>query len=250
MVETQNISKIFRDPKRGVINAVNQVNFRAIPGQIHGLLGVNGAGKTTLLRLLSTVIYPSEGTANIAGFDLHTQAAKIRANIGFLSSSTALYGRLTGREMLEYFAGLYGFEKNEISNRVSAALETTQSHEFASQLCDKMSTGQKQRISIARAILHDPPVLFFDEPTNGLDILTSQTIMSFVELCREQCKTIIYSTHIMSEVERLCDHVTIIHQGQIQGSGTVEELKLQASTSSLEKTFLHYISQNSKEEAC
>ncbi len=244
MIQTSNLTKVFQDSKRGAIRAVDGVEFTAIPGQIHGLLGVNGAGKTTFLRLLSTVIFPTEGSATIAGFDLHSQAAKIRANIGFLSSTTALYGRLTGREMIEYFAGLYGFEGSELKNRVDHALAMTNCNEFANQLCDKLSTGQKQRISIARAILHDPPVLFFDEPTNGLDILTAQTIMEFVENTRDQGKTVIYSTHIMSEVERLCDQVTVIHNGKVQGSGSVPELKAQTNEDSLEKTFLSLIRNN------
>lgn len=241
MVETFGLCKSFFDPKRGEIKAVDSVDFRAVPGEIHGLLGVNGAGKTTMLRLLSTVIYPSAGTAKIAGYELGADSAKIRASIGFLSSTTALYGRLTGREMLEYFAGLYGFEGAARKERVDKALALTGAEEFSAQLCDKMSTGQKQRISISRAVLHDPPVLFFDEPTSGLDILTSQTIMEFVEGVRDQGKTVIYCTHIMSEVERLCDQVTVIHDGTIKGRGSVGELKVATGQESLEMAFLSLV---------
>lgn len=241
MVVTNQITKVFKDSKRGEIRAVDHVDFQAVPGEIHGLLGVNGAGKTTLLRMLSTVIYPTSGSATVAGFDLMKEAAKIRANIGFLSNSTALYGRLTAKEMLEYFAGLYGYVGSEAKDRVAAAIQTTNATEFQDQLCDKLSTGQKQRVSIARAVLHDPPVLFFDEPTAGLDILTSQTIMEFIEAARDQNKTVIFSTHIMSEVERLCDQVTVIHDGIIKGRGTIAELKTQTNQDTLEKTFLSLV---------
>lgn len=241
MVVTHKITKVFTDPKRGEIRAVDGVDFEARPGEIHGLLGVNGAGKTTLLRLLSTVIQPTSGGGSIAGFDLATQSEQVRANIGFLSTSTALYGRLTAKEMLEYFARLYGFRGKEAELKVAQAMETTNAVEFRNQLCDKLSTGQKQRVSIARAILHDPPVLFFDEPTAGLDVLTSQTIMEFIESVRDAGKTVIYSTHIMSEVERLCNEVTIIHNGIIKGKGSVTELKNRTAQPSLEKAFLSLV---------
>lgn len=241
MVQTNQISKTFRDPKRGEIHAVRQVDFQAVPGQIHGLLGVNGAGKTTLLRMLSTVIRPTGGSGSVAGYDLLAHSESIRANIGFLSTSTALYGRLTAREMLEYFAGLYGFQGAQAKERVAQAIATTDVTPFQDQLCDKLSTGQKQRVSIARAVLHDPPVLFFDEPTAGLDILHAQTVMEFVENARDQGKTIVLSTHIMSEVERLCDQVTVIHDGVVCGIGTPEELRRQTAQPSLEKAFLSLV---------
>lgn len=246
MVVTDQISKFFHDPKRGEIRAVDRVDFQAVPGQIHGLLGVNGAGKTTLLRMLSTVIAPTSGTGTVAGHDIQTASREVRQNIGFLSTSTALYGRLTAKEMLEYFASLYGYEGTEAKDRVQSAIQTTDATEFQDQLCDKLSTGQKQRVSIARAILHDPPVLFFDEPTAGLDILTSQTIMEFIEAARDNQKTVIFSTHIMSEVERLCDQVTVIHDGKVKGKGTVQELKTQTGEDSLERTFLSLV-QTAKE---
>ena len=238
MVVTQQISKTFTDPKRGEIKAVDHVDFQAVPGEIHGLLGVNGAGKTTLLRMLSTVIAPTTGTATVAGHDIHAASKEVRKNIGFLSTSTALYGRLNAVEMLEYFAGLYGYKGSEAKDRVQNAIQTTHADEFRGQLCDKLSTGQKQRVSIARAILHDPPVLFFDEPTAGLDILTSQTIMEFIERARDDQKTVIFSTHIMSEVERLCDQITVIHDGVVKGRGTINDLKSETGQDSLERTFL------------
>lgn len=240
MVKTHQLTKVFTDGKKK-ISAVNQVNFHAEPGQIHALLGVNGAGKTTLLRILSTVIRPTSGTATLNNFDIAENAARVRESIGFLSTSTALYGRLTGREMLTYFGGLYGFSGSELKDRVKAAIAQTEAEEFCDQLCDRLSTGQKQRISIARSIIHNPPILFLDEPTAGLDILAAQTVLTFIETARDQGKTIIFSTHIMNEVERLAEQITVIHQGEIRGTGTLAELKAQTDSPTAEKMFLSLI---------
>jgi sodium transport system ATP-binding protein len=238
MVRTQNIAKYFVDPKGGEIKAVDGVTITAEPGKIFGLLGSNGAGKTTLLRMLSTVIKPTKGSAEVAGFDVVQHPQDVRSSIGFMSTSTALYGRSTAREVIEYFAELYGLTGDRLKQRVQFVIDKLEIGAFQNQLCDKLSTGQKQRVSIARTIVHDPPVLFFDEPTTGLDIIVSQTVMEFVEECRANGKTVIYCTHIMSEVERLCDHVVVIHDGVIKGEGTVDELKVQTGTTSLERAFL------------
>jgi len=237
-VRTIGLKKHFTDPKKGVVKAVDGVSITAKPGQIFGLLGVNGAGKTTLLRILSTVIQPTEGTAQVAGFDVVQHPEKVRANIGFMSTSTALYGRLTSMEMIAYFGELYGLSGSRLQERMNFVKEKLQLHEFEDRLCDKLSTGQKQRVSIARTILHDPPVLFFDEPTVGLDVVTSQTVMKFIEEARDNGKTVVFSTHIMSEVERLCDHVAVIHDGIIKAEGTVDQLKEQAREQNLERMFL------------
>lgn len=238
MIRTESISKDFIDPKRGTVHAVRDVSLEARDGEVFGLLGVNGAGKTTLLRMLSTVIRPTRGTATVGGYDVLTQPEQVRANIGFLSSSTALYGRLTGLELLQYFGGLYGLSGARLKDRVDFAIDKLKLEEFMNRLCDKLSTGQKQRVSIARTILHDPPVLFFDEPTAGLDVVTSQTIMEFIESVRDSGKTVVFSTHIMSEAERICDHLAVIHDGVICGRGTVEELKSQTGEATMEKAFL------------
>jgi sodium transport system ATP-binding protein len=239
MVRTHNIVKHFTDSKGVVVKAVDGITLAADPGKIFGLLGSNGAGKTTLLRMLSTVIKPTSGSAEVAGYDVVSHPQDVRSNIGFMSTSTALYGRSTAREVIEYFAQLYGLNGARLKERTDYVIGKLEIGEFQNQLCDKLSTGQKQRVSIARTIVHDPPVLFFDEPTTGLDIIVSQTVMEFVEECRTNGKTVIYCTHIMSEVERLCDHVVVIHDGVIKGEGTVDELKAQTGTSSLEKAFLN-----------
>lgn len=241
MVRTQGLVKVFPDPKRGDVRAVDGVDIEARPGRIFGLLGVNGAGKTTVLRILSTVVRATAGSAEVAGFDVSQQPEKVRASIGFLSTSTALYGRLTGREVLQYFGGLYGLSGARLKERIEFAWRKLGLEEFGDRLCDKLSTGQKQRVSIARTILHDPPVLFFDEPTVGLDVVTSQTIMEFIEEARVQGKTIIFSTHIMTEAERLCDEIAIIHHGRICGRGSVGDLLAATGQPTLEQAFLQMV---------
>lgn len=240
MVVAEHLSKRFVQGKAEKV-AVADVSFEARPGKVFGLLGVNGAGKTTTLRILSTVIRASTGTATIQGFDVVKQAADVRRNIGFLSTSTALYGRLTGAETLRYFGQLYGLAGDRLQDRIRYVTEKLQLQEFQDRMCDKLSTGQKQRISIARAILHDPPVLFFDEPTAGLDVVTSQTVMEFIEECRNRGKTVIFSTHIMSEAARLCDEIAVIHDGVICGRGSTASLLSQTATTDLEQAFLRLV---------
>jgi sodium transport system ATP-binding protein len=241
MVRTDGIKKHFVDPKKGVVKAVDGVSITAKPGEIFGLLGINGAGKTTMLRMLSTVLNPTAGTAEVAGYNVVEHPEKVRANIGFMSTSTALYGRLTARETIEYFGRLYGLDESRLQERLSEIAGKLDMGEFLDRLCDKLSTGQKQRVSIARTIMHDPPVLFFDEPTAGLDVVSSQTVMQFIEEARDQGKTVIFCTHIMTEVDRLCNHVAVIHDGVIKAEGTVAELKAQAGEENLERVFLKLV---------
>ncbi|MBL8087513.1 MAG: ATP-binding cassette domain-containing protein [Chthonomonas sp.] len=243
------MSKNFADPKKGVVRAVQDVSFVAKPGQTFGLLGANGAGKTTTLRMLSTVIQPTSGSATVNGFDVVRDSRSVRANIGFLSTSTALYQRLNPVEMLRYFGELYGMSKADTERRIEEIVAKLNIGEFMDRLCDKLSTGQKQRVSIARAILHDPPILFFDEPTAGLDVVTSQTILEFIEDCRNSGKTVIFSTHIMAETERLCDHVAVIHEGKMRAQGTVEGLKAEYQAESFEQAFLKIVDYRSEVNA-
>ncbi len=238
VIEANKLTKTFRDRKRGLVRAVDRVSFTCQPGQIFGLLGANGAGKTTSLRMLGTLLEPTQGTATVAGFDVVKQPEDVRRSIGFLSNGTALYGRLTAREMLEYFGQLNGINGSALRTRVDELIEQLEIGDFQKGRCDKLSTGQKQRVSIARSIIHRPPVMIFDEPTTGLDVMTSQTIMSFIEKCRDDGLTVVFSTHIMSEVERLCDKVAIVHHGKIATEGTVSDIKLQTSEDCLERAFL------------
>jgi sodium transport system ATP-binding protein len=241
MIEVDRLSKTFYDKKRGEIQAANNVSFECSPGEIFGLLGPNGAGKTTTLRMLATVISPTSGTARIAGYDIREQPQQVRMHIGYLSGSTALYERLTGREMVTYFAELYGLSRKEIEERTEEIFTTLDMHEFVDTRCDKLSTGQKQRVSIARTIIHRPPVLFFDEPTNGLDLITARTIMQFIKQCRAEGRTVVFSTHIMSEVEALCDRIAVIYNGRVVAIGTLEEMRARTGKQAFEDVFMALI---------
>jgi sodium transport system ATP-binding protein len=220
---------------------VDDVSFRCRPGQIYGLLGVNGAGKTTCLRLLATLLQPTSGTAQVSGFDVVAQPEKVRANIGFLSTATALYGRLTAREMVEYFGRLHGLSRDVLRGRIDTLFATLDMNEFRDGRCDKLSTGMKQKVSIARTLVHDPPVMIFDEPTHGLDVLTARTVIQFIRDCRARGKTVIFSTHVMSEVEKLCDTIAIIHNGRIVAEGTLTQLRERAGRQDLEEVFIHLV---------
>ncbi|WP_414663375.1 ABC transporter ATP-binding protein [Horticoccus sp. 23ND18S-11] len=241
MIEARQLSKTFRDRKRGVIVAVDDVSFSVAPGQIYGLLGANGAGKTTTLRLLATLLQPTGGGATVAGFDVVTHSQQVRANVGFLATSTALYGRLTARETLAYFGRLNGIGEPEIAERTARLADQLGMHEFLDRRCDTFSTGMKQKTSIARTLIHDPAVMIFDEPTLGLDIMAARTIVKFVRECRERGKTVIYSTHIMSEVEKLCDVIGIIHGGRLLAEGTLENLRSRYREHDLEEIFVQAV---------
>lgn len=241
MIRVESLEKHFTDAKKGVVKAVDGISFEAESGKIFGLLGVNGAGKTTCLRMLSTVIAPTAGDAWVNGYHVRKDATQVRESIGFLSTSTALYGRLNPKEMLTYFGELNGLTGARLKERLEFVIEKLRLQDYIDRPCDKLSTGQKQRVSISRAILHDPPVLFFDEPTAGLDVVTSQTIMEFIEETKQTGKTVIFSTHIMTEAERLCDKIAIIHDGVIKAQGTVSELTSMTNAPSLERAFLNLV---------
>jgi sodium transport system ATP-binding protein len=241
MVQIEDLSKFFEAKKSGEVRAVDGISLEARPGEVLGILGVNGAGKTTLLRVLATLLVPTSGAATIAGYDLRKQARDVRQNVGFLSSTTALYNRLKAREMLLYFGSLYGLSRNTLKSRVEELIAMLEITDFANRLCDRLSTGQKQRVSLARTLLHDPPVLMLDEPTAGLDVLASRAIVDYIRHCRQIGKTILFSSHIMSEMERICDRVAVIHQGKLAALGTLDELRMQSGETALEKVFLKLI---------
>ncbi len=241
MIEARQLTKVFRDKKRGEIRAADDVSFRAEPGRIYGLLGANGAGKTTTLRMLATLLQPTSGSAVVAGFDVVREPERVRANVGFLAASTALYGRLTARETIEYFGKLNGLAGAELRARVERLAAQLEMHEFLDRRCEKLSTGMKQKTSIARMLVHDPAVMIFDEPTLGLDVMTARAIVQFVRDCRERGKTVIYSTHIMSEVEKLCDVVGIVHRGRLLAEGTPAELRGRFGESDMEEVFVKIV---------
>ncbi len=241
MIDVGSLRKVFKDRKRGEVIAVSDVTFRCEAGRIFGLLGPNGAGKTTILRILATMLKPTSGTAVVGGCDVVGDPQGVRRQIGFLSGTTGVYGRLTAREMVAYFGRLYGLSEEEIRRRTDETFRLFGVEEFADRRCDKLSTGMKQKVSIARTIIHDPPIVFFDEPTTGLDVITSRTIVDFIRNCKVQGKCVVFSTHILSEAEKLCDTVAIIHQGRLFAEGTVAELKATGGADNLEDAFLRIV---------
>ena len=241
MIEARSLSKRFQDKKRGEIRAVENVSFRCEPRRIYGLLGANGAGKTTTLRILATILEPSDGTAIVCGYDVVEHPEKVRANVGFLSTATALYPRLTAQELVEYFGRLNGLDETTLKRRVDDIFDRLDMNSFRDRRCDKLSTGMKQKTSIARTLVHDPAVMIFDEPTLGLDIMTARTITSFIRECRDNGKTVIFSTHIMSEVEKLCDTIGIIHDGKLLTEGTLAQLRQQHGETDLEEIFVKVV---------
>jgi sodium transport system ATP-binding protein len=244
MIHVRELTKSYADLRRGSFVAVDSISFDALPGQIYGLLGPNGAGKTTALRILSTMLQPTSGEATVGGCDVLTQPALVRRQIGFVSMNTAVYDRMTAWEMVEYFGRLYGIEPERLRDRMETIFERLQMNEIRDLLGAKMSTGMKQKVSIARAIVHDPPVLIFDEATSGLDVLVARAMLKTVSELRDQGKCIVFSTHIMREAERLCDRVAILHRGHILAEGTLGELAEQHSEPDLEELFFRLISQH------
>jgi sodium transport system ATP-binding protein len=242
MIEARGLCKRFHDKKRGEIRAVDNVSFRCQPGRIYGLLGANGAGKTTTLRMLATILEPTDGTALICGYDVVEHPEKVRANVGFLSTATALYPRLTAQEFVEYFGRLNGLDEPTLKKRLDSIFNRLDMNSFRERRCDKLSTGMKQKTSIARTLVHDPPVMIFDEPTLGLDIMTARTVTTFIRECRDCGKTVIFSTHIMSEVEKLCDIIGIIHDGKLLTEGTLQELREKYAENDLEEIFVKIVS--------
>jgi sodium transport system ATP-binding protein len=242
MIEARGLTKVFQDKKRGAVRAVDGVSFRCEPGRIYGLLGANGAGKTTTLRMLATILTPTSGGATVAGFDVVAEPENARASLGFLSTATALYGRLTAREFIEYFGRLHGLSEDVLRKRVNALIARLEMKDFCDRRCESFSTGMKQKTSIARVLVHDPPVMIFDEPTTGLDVMTARTIISFIRECRERGKTVIFSTHVMSEAEKLCDRIGIIHGGRLLAEGSLDELRARSGTLDLEDIFVGIVS--------
>ncbi len=249
MIHVRELVKTYGDLKRGKIVALRGLSFHAAPGQIYGLLGPNGAGKTTALRILSTVLQPTDGTAQVNGYDVRTQPALVRHQIGFVSVNTAVYDRMTGWEMVEFFGRLYGLEGEHLRERMEAIFERLQMNELRDTLGSKMSTGMRQKVSIARAIVHDPPVLIFDEATAGLDVLVARALLQQVFELKEMGKCILLSTHIMREAERLCDRIAIMHRGHILAEGTLEELQTENREDDLEELFFQLISRHDDKHA-
>lgn len=248
MIHVRELTKTYSDLHRGQFVALAGINFDARPGEIYGLLGPNGAGKTTLLRILSTVLAPSGGSATINGFDVVTQPSPVRRQIGFVSNNTAIYDRMTALEMATYFGRLHGIESDILEQRIENVFARLGMNDIRDILGGKMSTGMKQKVSIARALVHDPPVLIFDEATVGLDVLVGRALLDIVLDLKEQGKCIIFSSHIMREIERLCDRVAIIHRGHLLAEGTPDALRNEYNQSDLEELFFQLILTQQRDE--
>lgn len=242
MIHVENLSKSFRDLRRGEVLAVDDVSFDVQAGEIFGLLGPNGAGKTTTMRILCTVLRPTGGRVTLAGYDVATQPNEVRQNIGFLSAGTAIYDRMSAWELVEYFGQLYGLQGERLRERMEHVFDSLQMNDFRDVLGAKMSTGMRQKVSIARAIVHDPPVLIFDEPTSGLDVLVARAVLQNIERLRGLGKCILFSSHIMREVEKMCDRVAVISKGRIRTCGTLDELREKHGQNDLEELFFSLVS--------
>lgn len=250
MIRVENLSKEFKLTKKqrqeigssgNKLMAVDNVNFTCQPGRIFTLLGPNGAGKTTTLRILATMLRPSSGTVNIAGYDTVKEARHVREKIGFLTGSTALYERLTPKEIIKYYADLHGLDNATFEERKDKLFSLLGIHEFASRRIGKLSAGMKQKVSIARTMIHDPEVVIFDEPTVGLDVITARNIIKLIRDCKDQGKTVIFSTHIMGEVSLLSDDLAIIHRGGLLYNDTYDNFLQQMQSKSIEDEFIRIV---------
>lgn len=255
MIVVDNISKKFnlnrkqkrelqKSGRQSFIWAVSEVSFSCQPGRIFTLLGPNGAGKTTTLRMIATMLKPSSGTIKVAGFDTIQKPEDARRRIGFLTGTTGLYSRLTPNELVKYYADLNGIEKEQFEKRRDELFKMLGIEEFAGRRIGKLSSGMKQKVSIARTMIHNPEVMVFDEPTVGLDVITSRSIIQLIRNCKEAGKTVIFSTHIMGEVNLLSDDLAIIHKGKLLYNGAFKAFRDQMQSSTIEDEFIRRVSEN------
>ncbi|MBC7925213.1 MAG: ATP-binding cassette domain-containing protein [Bryobacteraceae bacterium] len=245
MIRVQSLMKSFHDPKRGTVMAVDGISFEARAGEIFGLLGSNGAGKTTTMRMLATILKPTGGSAEVAGYDIVKSAPDVRRSIGFLSGDMGYYHRLSPREVLNIFGQLNGLSGSALRDRVELLITEFEMTAYADARADTFSTGMRQRANVARVLVHDPPVLILDEPTSGLDVPTAQIIEQFIVRAKTQGKCVVLSTHIMEEAEYLCDRIAVVHGGKLQALGTMDELRLQTGKQRLREVFLALIHSSS-----
>ena len=235
------LHKHFRAPDGTEVRAVDGVSFHCDGGEIVGLLGPNGAGKTTTLRILATILRPTSGTARVAGCGVLEDPDGVRRRLGYVSASTGVYERLTGRETLTYYARLHGMPEAGLETRVDEVLRLLEMGDFCDRVAGRLSAGQRQKVSLARAIVHDPPVLILDEPTANLDVIVARNVLDFVEAARDAGRAILLSTHLFSEAERLCDRIVVIHEGRILAEGTLDEHLQRTGTTLLEDAFFKMV---------
>lgn len=238
MIHIQEVTKQFRDKKK-YVTALKQVSLHIEQGEVLGLLGENGAGKTTLLRSIATLIQPSSGNIHVAGFDTVKNANEVKQRLGVLfGSETGLYDRLTARENLEYFATLYGLGAHETKVRIEKLAKMFGMRDYLDRKVGGFSKGMRQKVAIARTIIHDPEIILFDEPTTGLDITSSNVFRQLVHQLKQEGKTIVFSSHIVEEVTMLCDRVAMIHKGELVYEGTLEHLYEEEGSQDLNYIFM------------
>ncbi len=252
MIKVENLYKEFELSKQQrkelateekIAVAVKSISFECKPGKVFSLLGPNGAGKTTTLRMISTIFAPTRGNITIGGIDAVKDPQEARKKIGFLTGSTGLYHRLTPNELIDYFAGLYNVNKEDLVKRKAHLYDLLNMHEFQNKRIGKLSTGMKQKVSICRTMIHDPEVVVFDEPTSGLDVITAENIIKLIKDCKEQGKTVIFSSHIMSEVDLLCDDMAIIHKGQLLYNDSMENYRKSMQAENLTAEFIRIVNE-------
>ena len=255
MIEVKNLSKRFvapvhkerrarqRDPREhdGWFHAVRDVSFSCAPGEVLGLLGPNGAGKTTTLRILSTALRPDSGSAFIDEVDILATPLLARQRIGFLSGSTGLYGRLSARENVEYFGRLHGLAPERLKRRIDQLFEQLDMHGYAHKRADQLSSGMKQKCAIARTVVHEPRIVILDEPTTGLDVMSAKILLDFIASYKALRVPLIFSTHHLHEVEKLCDRICIINHGCTAFNGTVAQLRELGGSHDLYDAFVQVI---------
>jgi sodium transport system ATP-binding protein len=223
----------------GKNHVLRGISLEAHAGEIFGLLGPNGAGKTTTLRVIFTLLAPDAGTVEVLGFDTRTEPQEVRRRVGVVTAEIGVYPRLSARENITYFAQLSGLVDGDLDQKVRGVIDRLDMVPFADERAESLSSGQKQKVAIARAVVHDPPVLMFDEPTSNLDVLASREIREFMVESKQRGKCVVFSTHVLHDAERLCDRVTIIHQGRVVASGPTGEVR--GAYTDLEDAFLALI---------
>jgi sodium transport system ATP-binding protein len=243
MIEVRHLTKIYEDPDGNEIPALVDASWSCAAGEIFGLLGPNGAGKTTSLRCLATILTPTSGSATMAGHDLVAEPEAIRQSIGFLSGTTGIYGRLTPRETIRFFGSLYGLHGVRLEERVETVLGMFSINEYADRPNDRLSTGMKQRVGIARAVVHDPPVVILDEPTSGLDPIVTRAVEEAVVALAKAGRCVLFSTHSLSQAEDLCTRIGVIGRGRVLGVGTIPELCAATGTQNLRQAFFALVDQ-------
>jgi ABC-type multidrug transport system ATPase subunit len=241
MVRVEGLTKIFPNPDGSEKTAVDRVTFEVEPGEIYGLLGPNGAGKTTTLRMISGLLRPSDGRVFIDGTDVTDQPEAVKCWIGYLTANTGLYARLTPVELLEYFATLYGLSRQQARTRIAGLVEWLGMGEFVKLRCGALSSGQKQRTNIARALIADPPILILDEPTLGLDVLSNRLILELIRTQAQAGKAVLLSTHALDEIETLCRRIGLIHNGRLIAEDDLGSLREQTGQERLSGIFLKLV---------